>query len=360
MGEAWWGLADLKRSIFSDADVATMRAQVTDGRLDPGSRMYIYYALGYALERSADFAGSFKAYQQGARLCRGVYLSRGEAYREDVHVECLRRIKRVYSSPNMAKRIAPLASSTAITPIFVVGMPRAGSTLTEQFLASHSLVEGTRELPLIGNITKDLSLSRLMVTPNAYPDCVLEMESTNLREIGERYLKEARDYRKTDRPYFIDKRPWNWMEVGLIHLILPHAKIIDIRREPMAACLGMYKQILRDGSDFTNDLHDLGRYYMEYVDLMAFWQTALPGQIHFLRYESLVDDTENEVRRLLDYCELPFEEGCLRFWETERPITTPSAEQVRRPIYRDALEHWRNFNPWLGPLKEALSARARA
>jgi hypothetical protein len=181
-----------------------------------------------------------------------------------------------------------------------------------------------------------------------------------LAALGARYIERARDYRKTDRPYFVDKRPWNWLDAGLIHLILPHAKIIDIRREPMASCFAMFKQVLPDGADFSCDLRDLGRYYTEYTSLMNYYADAMPGRIHFVQYERLVEDTESEIRRMLDYCGLPFEESCLRFWETNRAISTPSAEQVRRPIYRDALQQWRNFEPWLTPLKEALSQPARA
>ncbi len=360
MGEAYWALADLKKGFLTEGDVAAMRARLAEATLEPSSRMYMDYALGHALERAGDFAASFAAYQDGARLFRGFFLGRGEAYSEDGLIERVRGLKRVYTARTLAERAAPAAASPVATPIFIVGMPRAGSTLVEQILASHSQVEGTRELPLIGDITRDLALSRRMITPNAYPDCVLELTPARLAALGERYLREARAYRGTERPYFIDKRPWNWQEAGLIHLILPHAKIIDVRREPMAACFAMFKQVLLDGADFTYDLHDLGRYYSEYAGLMDHYAAALPGRIHFLEYERLVEDTETEVRRLLDYCGLPFESSCLRFWETERAISTPSAEQVRAPIFRDALRQWRNYEPWLAPLEAALSKPARA
>ena len=365
MGEAYWGLADLKSGSLTEADVATMRALLAEATLDPSSRMYMCYALGHALEGAGDFAASFTAYQEGARLFRGFFLSRGEAYSEDAFTERVRGLKRVYTARNLARRARPPAASTVLaavspTPIFIVGMPRAGSTLVEQILASHSQVEGTRELPLIGDIRRELALSRRMLTTNAYPDCVLDLTPERLAALGERYLREARAYRKTERPYFVDKGPWNWLEAGLIRLILPHAKIIDVRREPMAACFAMFKQVLTDGADFTYDLHDLGRYYSEYVGLMDHYASAMPGHIHFLEYERLVEDTETEVRRLLDYCGLPFEPSCLRFWETERAVSTPSAEQVRGPIFRDALQQWRNYEPWLDPLKAALAQPARA
>ncbi len=360
MGEAYWGLADLKSGSLAEADVATMRAVLAEADLEPSSRMYIYYALGHALERVGDFAASFTAYQEGARLFRGFFLSRNESHNEDEFVQRVRSLKRVYMAQTLSSRAAPPPAPSAPTPIFVVGMPRAGSTLVEQILASHSQVEGTRELPLILDIRRDLTLSRRMLTTNAYPDCVLDLTPARLAALGERYLEEARAYRKTDRPYFVDKGPWNWLEAGLIRLILPHARIIDVRREPMAACFAMFKQVLTDGADFTYDLHDLGRYYTEYVGLMDHYDSAMPGRVHLLRYERLVEETETEVRRLLDYCGLPFEPSCLRFWETERAVSTPSAEQVRGPIFRDALQQWRNYEPWLAPLKAALSKPARA
>jgi hypothetical protein len=183
---------------------------------------------------------------------------------------------------------------------------------------------------------------------------VLDLAQEQLEALGARYIDGAAIYRSTDRPYFTDKRPWNWLDAGFIHLILPHAKIIDVRRAPMAACFAMFKQVLPADAAFSYDLNELGRYYNDYVDLMHHWQAAMPGKIHFLQYERLVEDTDAEIRRLLDYCGLPFEESCLRFWETSRAVSTPSAEQVRRPIFRDALLQWRNFEPFLGPLKTAL------
>jgi hypothetical protein len=358
-GRVWWALADLKTGCFTDTDVAAMRGLLADASLSPSSRMYLYYALGHALELTGDFGGSFAAYQQGARLFRGFHLMRHDSYNEDVHVEHLRQVKRIFAARTLATNLAPARFSSIATPIFIVGLPRAGSTLVEQILGSHSLVEATRELPIMSHMTHDLMRSRIPATPSAYPDCVRDMDAAQLAALGERYLAESPPFRKTDRPYFTDKSPWNWMEAGLIRLILPHAKIIDIRREPMAACFANFKQVLTDGADFSNDLRDVGRYYVEYAAIMEHWETVMPGRIHFVQYERLVEDTENEIRRMLDYCGLPFEEGCLRFWETDRVVSTPSASQVRRPIYRQALEQWRNFEPWLGPLKAALSEPAR-
>ncbi|HEY3637535.1 MAG TPA: sulfotransferase [Rhizomicrobium sp.] len=360
MGEAFWGLAELRGDFLTGADAAAIRTQLADETVDIPGRMYMYYALGRLLEKDRDFSGSFHAYQQGARLFRGAFLGRGDAYREKNFVEHVRNLKRVFVARNMETRGAHPPASVNATPIFIVGMPRAGSTLVEQILASHSQVEATRELSVMSEIMHELAHSRCIVTPNTYPDCILEMKPDEFAALGERYLREAAVYRKTNLPYFIDKRPWNWLEAGLIHLILPEAKIIDVRREPMAACFAMFKQILTNGADFSYDLYDLGRYYTEYTGLMEHWRTELPGRIHFIQYERLVEDTDTEIRRLLDYCGLPFEEACLRFWETGRAISTPSAEQVRRPIFRDALEQWRNFEPWLEPLKTSLAEPPRA
>ena len=355
MGEAYASLADLKGNYLTAADVDTIRKHLADPSLAPTNRMRMYYALGHALERVGDFSASFTAYSSGARLVRGSLLGQGEAYDEKEFAERVRVIKNFYTARILSQSPASAVDRSAIVPIFVVGMPRAGSTLVEQILASHSLVEGTRELPVMGDIVRELSTARRMVSPNAYPDCVRNMAPAQLASLGERYIERTRAYRHTELPYFVDKRPWNWMDAGLIHLVLPQAKIIDIRREPMAACFAMFKQQLPKDCAFSYDLRDVGHYYNIYAGLMEHWKTVMPGGIHFVQYERLVDDSENEIRRMLDYCGLPFEEGCLRFWETDRAVMTPSAEQVRRPIYRDAVEQWRNFEPWLGPLKAALS-----
>jgi tetratricopeptide (TPR) repeat protein len=361
MGEAYWGLADLKSRAITPADVTAIVARLDNEDLEARRRMHMLYALAHTLERSGDFAGAFAAYDEGARLFRKLAKEEGRKLHDRGHApDRVRRMKAVFSRENLLTRLRSGAMATETTPIFIVGMPRAGSTLVEQILASHSLVEGTRELPLVGDVTRTLTASRILVTADAYPECLLDLNQDQLTTLGAGVVDRARDYRKTDRPYFIDKRPWNWLEAGLIHLMLPHAKIIDIRREPMAACFAMFKQLLPDDAAFSYDLEDLGHYYNTYVSMMDHWDSVLPGRIHFVQYEHLVDDTDTEIRRLLDYCGLPFEEGCLRFWETERAVSTPSAEQVRRPIFRDALQQWRNFEPWLGPLKEALGRPAEA
>ncbi len=359
LGQAYSGLAELRGNSITEADIAAMRAHLERNVLQPQDRMYILYALANALERAGDFPASFAAYSEGARLFRtAAQQSSKNKIRHDT-ADCLRRMKTVFSRENLETRLTQAsAPATSDTPIFIVGMPRAGSTLLEQILASHSQVEGNQELPVMGNIILDLARSRSIMVQNAYPDCLLDLSERELAALGARYLENAAVYRKTKRPYFIDKRPWNWVEAGLIYLILPHAKIIDIRREPMAACFAMFKQVLPLDSAFSYDLREVANFYNNYVGMMEHWQSVMPGRIHFVQYERLVENTENEIRRLLDYCGLPFEDGCLRFWETGRGVQTPSAEQVRRPIYRDALQQWRNFAPWLGPLKEALDRPA--
>jgi tetratricopeptide (TPR) repeat protein len=355
IGDAYAALADLKGDLLTEADVNTIREKLADPSLEPAHRMRMHYALGHALERRGDFAASFASYQAAARLIRGSFLGRGEAYNEKANVERVHRMKRFFTARILSRSPASVPTQASVTPIFVVGMPRAGSTLVEQILGSHSRVEATRELSLIADIVRELAFGRRIKDRDAYPDCLRDMTAAQLAGLGERYIERAREFRHTDRPWFVDKRPWNWLDAGLIHLILPQAKIIDIRREPMSACFAMYKQQLPKDAAFSYDLGDLGRYYNIYLSLMEHWKQVMPGRIHFVQYERLVEDTENEIRRMLDYCGVPFEENCLRFWETDRAVLTPSAEQVRRPIYRDAVEQWRNFEPWLGPLKEALS-----
>ena len=360
LGQAWWGLADLKGDVLTSADIATLRERLANEAADDTERMYMAYALGHGLERAGEPGASFAAYAEGARLFRAYFVGRGEAYAETAYLDRLRGQQRVFAQPRLSSGApAAAAADGAPNPIFIVGMPRAGSTLVEQILASHPLVEGTRELPVITDLVRELDHSRRLVTPHAYPDRMTELDAKRLAALGRRYVERASAYRHTERPFFTDKRPWNWIEVGFIHMILPRARIIDVRREPMAACFAMFKQVLLDGADFSYDLHDLGRYYVEYAAMMDHWRAELPDRIHFLRYERLVEDTEGEVRRLLDYCGLPFDPVCLEFWRAERAVSTPSAEQVRRPIFREALEQWRKFEPWLGELRAALAEPAR-
>jgi hypothetical protein len=263
-------------------------------------------------------------------------------------------MRRTFTASAIAARAAIPRAKPATTPIFVMGMPRAGSTLVEQILASHDQVEATRELPVVTDVTRRIAQSRLLVAPDVYPDRVLEYSRAELDQFGADVLGGIAEFRSSTLPYVIDKRPWNWVDAPFLHLILPQAKFIDIRRAPMAACFGMFKQMLPPDASFSYNLTHLGRYYRDYVDYMDYLDIVMPGAILRVSYESLVDNTEAEIRRMLAHCGLPFQESCLRFWETDRAVLTPSAEQVRKPIYRGALEQWKNFEPWLGELKAAL------
>ncbi len=357
MAEAYGGLADLRGNYLNSDDVAAMRQLLGNGGLDPEDRRTIQYALGYTLEQARDFPESFAAYAAGVALSESIAADSNSTYSPAREAKQLNRRRAVFT-PSLLARATP-AAKPAATPIFVLGMPRAGSTLVEQILASHSLVEGTMELPVLDNVIRGLNLRRYLANPDSYPECLRDIGPSDLAELGTQYIEECAAYRRSDRPYFIDKQPWNWRDAGFIRMILPHAKIVDIRREPMAACFGMFKLQLEIDSLFPYGFRNLARCYTQYADMMAYYEAAMPGHVHFLSYESLVENTESEIRNLLAYCGLPFEESCLRFWETGRAVATPSGEQVRQPIYRGAMEQWKNYEPWLGPLKEEL-AEARA
>ncbi|HET9448145.1 MAG TPA: sulfotransferase [Steroidobacteraceae bacterium] len=348
LGEAYWSLANLKTFRFEPADIDAMRAQLARDSLTPEDRFHFHFALGKAFEDAGQFADSFRHYEEGNRLRR-------EAARYDAewNTEQLRRAKALFTPEFFAARAGHGAS--APDPIFIVGLPRSGSTLLEQILSSHPQVEGTMELADIPNIVKELGGSA-MRGKSAYPAQIETLDADALRALGERYLEQTRIYRRTDAPFFIDKLPNNFAHTGLIHLILPRAKIIDARRHPLGCCFSGYKQHFARGQHFTYSLDDIGRYYRDYVELMAHYDAVLPGRVHRVFYERMIEDTEGEVRRVLDYCGLPFDERCLRFYENERAVRTASSEQVRRPIYREGVDHWLNYEPWLGPLKSALGA----
>ena len=248
----------------------------------------------------------------------------------------------------------------AADPIFVLGMPRSGSTLIEQILASHSAVEGASELPDITAMARHLSSLAAAETGHkeAYPGSLADMPPAAFAELGAAYLERTRVRRSAGRPFFVDKFPGNFMHVGLIHLMLPKARIVDVRRNPLACCVSLFKQCFAQGQAYSYDLADLGGYFIQYEKLMAHFATVLPGRVLRVSYEAMVEDPEHQVRRLLDYCGLEFEAGCLNFFETDRAIRTPSSEQVRRPIFRDGLDQWRNFQPWLEPLVDALGPLA--
>ena len=345
-GEAYWSLANLKTFRFDEAEIAHMRAALARDDLAGEHRLHIAFALGKALEDRKDYASSFAHYAHG----NGLRLAQVPYSADDTSAR-LARVREQYTADFFRAREG--MGADAPDPIFIVGLPRAGSTLIEQILASHPAVEGTMELPEIISITRALRASAGGGV-GAYHDALARMGADELRALGAQYLERTRIHRKLGRPFFIDKMPNNFMHVGLIRLVLPNAKIIDARRHPLACCFSGFKQHFAEGQNFSYSLTDIGQYYRDYVEFMAHFDSVLPGRVHRVFYESLVQDTDSEVRRLLDHCGLPFESSCLRFYENSRAVRTASSEQVRRPIFLDGVGQWRNFEEWLEPIKRAL------
>ena len=359
-GPAYLGLSDLRSNRLNEDDVTDMMQHLAAGVPELSSRKCMAYALAQTLERMKEYEGAFEAYVFAAKTSKKEVESTEHAHDPANFEERLARMRRTFTPSMMSARIEGPPANPPTTPIFVLGMPRAGSTLTEQILASHPEVEGTRELPSVESVTKRIAVSRVLVAPDVYPERVPEYSREELHALGEDILRNIAVYRQSTLPYVIDKRPWNWIEIPFLALALPQSRFIDIRRAPMAAGFAMFKQMLPWDAAFTYDLTHLGRYYRNYVGYMDYLNTIMPGRVLHVRYEDLVDNTEAEIRRMLDYCGLPFDERCLRFWETDRAVLTPSAEQVRKPIYRGALEQWKNFEPWLGELKESLGDLAHS
>jgi tetratricopeptide (TPR) repeat protein len=343
LGEAWWSLANLKTVPFDSADMALMEAELARPGLDREDRLHLLFALGKACEDAGDFAAAFRNYDQANALQRETL-----GYDPDELSGHVARCKALLSASFFAAHAG--GGSERPDPIFIVGLPRSGSTLIEQILASHSQVEGTQELADLGVIAERLGGNARRLSESAYPDILAALAPPELKALGEEYLARAKPYRKTAAPFFVDKMPNNFAHVGLIQLILPNARIIDARRHPVGCCFSAFKQHFASGQPFTYGLDHLARYYADYVELMAHVDAVLPGRVHRVIYERLVADPETETRALLVYCGLPFEEGCLRFHENARPVRTASSEQVRRPIFTDCTDHWRNFEPWLQPL----------
>ena len=346
-GEAYWSLANLKTFRFTNDEVQAMGAQLQRDGLGDEDRLHFEFALGKAMEDEAEYARAFPHYARGNALRRQMV-----PWGADDNSARLRRSLQLYTPEFFRERVG--CGSAAPDPIFIIGMPRAGSTLIEQILSSHPAVEGTMELPEINTLIRSLWQREGASVGVPYQDIVARLDAGALRELGDGYIERTRIHRKSGAPFFIDKMPNNFAHVGLIHLVLPKARILDARRHPLACCFSAFKQQFARGQSFSYDLDDLGRYYRDYVELMAHFDAALPGRIHRVIYENMVADTEVEVRRLLDACGLPFDDRCLRFFENARPVRTASSEQVRQPIYREGVDHWRHFEPWLGPLKESL------
>lgn len=347
LGEAYWSIANLKTARFGEEDIAAMRAELARPELSPEDRLHFDFALARALEDVAEYPQSFVHYARANALRRKL-LPYSAAHTHD-YVE---RLKSIFTVEFFAARAD--AGTPAADPIFIVGLPRSGSTLVEQMLASHSSIEGTAELPIIPRMTRALSVAHKDAPPERYPETVAALSADQLTQLGERYLALAQIHRKLGRPFFLDKMPNNFFHAGFIHLILPRAKIIDVRRHPLACGVSCFTHHFAFGQPFLYNLADIGYYYADYADLMAHFDAVLPGRVHRVFYERLIADPEGEIRRLLDYCGLPFEEACLRFHDTERPVRTASAQQVRQPMFRDGLEHWRVYERWLGPLMAAL------
>lgn len=353
-GEPYWSMVNLKTLQFTDAELESMRGQLSGSTLSAGDRIHFNFALGRTLEDRGEYAESFRFYDEGNRLRRI-----NKPYHAEELTDYVRRCKMLFTETFFAGRTSWGAEIP--DPIFILGLPRSGSTLVEQILASHSTVEGTMELPEISAIAKSLDdWSAGDQGDKKYPEILADLESDTLRELGEAYIEQTRIQRKSGTPFFIDKMPNNFAHIGLIHLILPGARIIDVRRHPLACGFSLYKEHFARAQNFSYDLKDIGRYYLNYVDLMAHFDKALPGRVHRIIYESLVTDTEKEVRRLLEYCDLPFESACLDFYKNERAVSTASSEQVRSPIYTSGLDHWRNYEPWLGPLVEVVGQVAES
>ena len=338
LGEVWWSLANLKIVRFDDADIAAMRGALARDDLSDEDRFHLDFALGKAFEDRQQAERAFAHYAAGNALRRRSLLYDADRTERSVDAAIA-----TFTAEFFATRAG--WGHEARDPIFVVGMPRAGSTLIEQILSSHPLVEGTSELA---------DIPRLARRQPGYPKAVANLSADECRALGEDYLRHTRIQRRTERPFFIDKLPNNWAYVPFIHLILPNATIIDARRHPLSCGFSNFKQHFAKGQGFSYDLTDLGRYYRDYVRLMAHVDSVLPGRVHRVIYEAMVDDTEAQVRALLASCGLDFDPVCLAFYVTERAVRTPSSEQVRRPIFREGTEAWKPFAPWLDPLETAL------
>ena len=350
-GEAWYALSNLKVYSFDDEEIRRMLALEEDEYLSHADRLHLGFALGKAYEDRGDFERSFHYYEQGNRLKKAQ-----SAYDPERMAEDLAAQREVCTAGLFAGREG--CGHPAPDPIFVVGLPRAGSTLLEQILSSHSQVDGTLELPNILSLSQQLRRRSRDGESPGYPQILQTLPGEELEAFGRQYIEDTRIHRQ-GAPFFIDKMPNNFRHIGLIQLILPNAKIIDARRHPMACGFSAWKQLFAEGQEFSYDLEWLGRYYRDYVELMDHWDDVLPGKVLRVQYETVVDDLEGQVRRILAHCGLEFEEGCVEYHRTERSVRTPSSEQVRQPIFTSGLDYWRNYDEWLAPLRDALGSDVR-
>ena len=349
-GESWWSLADLKTTRFSSEDVAAMRRLAQHGALPVSEQAALHFALGKALDDASDAAGAFVHYDLGNTLKRSIH-----NYRPGEMTAFVDRALELLTPEFFASRTG--TGCQRRDPVFVVGLPRSGSTLVEQILASHSQIEGTMELPDMIAVAREALTT---ADDKVYPNALAKLAREDFLALGERYIARTHVYRRRSTPFFIDKMPDNFIHTGLIHLILPNARIVDVRRHPLACGLSVFRQNFAAGQTFSYGLADIGHYYADYVRLMAHMDSVLPGRVHRVAYEQLVADPEGVTRRLLDHIGVPFEPTCLRFYDNPRAVRTASAEQVRRPIFADGLDSWKRYDPWLGPLKVALGETLEA
>jgi len=345
-GDAYWSLANLKTYRFTDEEIARMRSEEAASTTQLVDRYHLCFALGKACEDRGRFEESFRYYERGNALKRSESRYRPEPFERNTRLQIEVCTREFFASREGV-------GSKSVEPIFIVGLPRAGSTLLEQILASHSRVEGTHELADVQRLVMELQGRDPDMSNPRYPRVLAQLKSEDFLRFGEKYLSDTRFYR-TDKPYFIDKMPNNFRHIGLIHLMLPNARIIDARREPMACCFSNLKQLFANGQEFTYGIEDIARYYRTYLELMRHWDEVLPGRILRVWHEDVVEDLEGNVRRILDFCGLPFEPACVEFYRTDRSILSASSEQVRQPIFREGLDQWKNYEPWLGSLKDAL------
>ncbi len=345
-GDAYWSLANLKTYRFAEDEISRMRAEEAAPATSLVDQYHLCFALGKAFEDRGEFAESFRYYDRGNTLKKSQSSYRPESVERNTRLQQSICTKEFFAARQGVGCGDP-------DPIFIVGLPRSGSTLLEQILASHSLVEGTMELADIPRAVLELQGREPDNENPRYPRVLHELRPEDFLRLGRKYLEDTRAYR-TDKPFFIDKMPNNFRHLGLIHLILPNAKIIDARRNAMACCFSNFKQLFAAGQEFTYGLENIGRYYRTYAELMAHWDTVLPGKVLRIEHEAVVEDLETNVHRILEFCGLEFEAQCVEFYKTERSIRTASSEQVRQPIFKEGIDQWRNFEPWLGPLKEVL------
>ena len=345
-GDAYWSLANLKTYRFTDLEVEAMLTSVAEPNLSPVDHVHLNFALGKHFEDGKDFEQAFAFYQQGNNLKQRQIGYDGELLSQRLNLQTTVCDDVLFKQRKNSGFQAP-------DPIFIVGLPRSGSTLLEQILASHPQVDGTQELPNIAAFAFELDGRRRLQDAPQYPACLTSIPDSELAAMGQKYLDDTQIHRG-QAPFFIDKMPNNFRHIGLIQLILPNAKIIDARRHPMACCFSGFKQLFASGQEFSYSLEDIGRYYQDYISLMNHWHRVLPGKILTVHHEAVVFDLEAQVRQLLAFCGLAFDPACLNFHQTERSVRTPSSEQVRQPIYQSGLEAWMGFEPWLAPLKAAI------